>query len=60
MSATRALVVNKETSLTSIKNESATKLGHQKLGHLGSSNMQSLSKYKLVDGVPILKALLEM
>jgi hypothetical protein len=49
MSAMRALAVNKEISLTSIKNGSKMKFWHQNLGHLGFQNMQSLSKHKLVD-----------
>ncbi len=60
MSTMRALTVSRETNLTSIKNENNMKLQHQKLGHLGSQNMQSLNKDKLVDGVPTLKAPLEM
>ncbi len=40
MNAMKVLVVNRETSLTSIKNESEMKLWHQRLGHLGFQNMQ--------------------
>jgi hypothetical protein len=60
MSAMKAPTKNREISLTSIKNESEMKFWHQRLGHLGSQNMQSLSKHKLVDGVPTVKAISEM